>query len=177
MSSTQSFYDAIGSTLAYLLFFWERATPSYVQVPHTTWLSFTRPSPALVLQATNAGARRPGYEATRAVQCFKCHYLTPNSIWEKNLSHPWLSWACHSPHKWFIPNSKQHYWSCISCLIHLPHHHLGHWHQLHGQQSILCHNCLVDKRRAGEPTNGEIHTELWKKMKAPVVLMPRCCAA
>jgi len=25
---------------------------------------FTRPSPALVLQATNAGARRPGYEAS-----------------------------------------------------------------------------------------------------------------
>jgi len=31
---------------------------------------FTRPSPALVLQATNAGVRRPGYEATvRALQC------------------------------------------------------------------------------------------------------------
>ena len=27
-------------------------------------LSFTRPSPALVLQATNTGVRRPGYEAS-----------------------------------------------------------------------------------------------------------------
>jgi len=27
-------------------------------------ISFTRPSPALVLQATNTGARRPGYKAT-----------------------------------------------------------------------------------------------------------------
>ena len=41
----------------------ECATPPHVQVRRTTWLSFTRPSPALVLQATNAGARRPGYEA------------------------------------------------------------------------------------------------------------------
>jgi len=55
---------AIGSALAYLLFFRECATPPHVQVRYTTWLSFTRPSPALVLQATNAGARRPGYEAT-----------------------------------------------------------------------------------------------------------------
>jgi len=54
---------AIGRALAYLLFFRECATPPHVQVRHTTWLSFTRPSPALVLQATNAGARRPGYEA------------------------------------------------------------------------------------------------------------------
>ena len=54
---------AIGSTLAYLLFFQECATPPHVQLRHTTWLSFTRPSPALVLQATNAGAKRPGYEA------------------------------------------------------------------------------------------------------------------
>ena len=41
---------------------------SFIQVRHTTWLSFTRPSPTLVLQATNAGARRPGYEATCTVQ-------------------------------------------------------------------------------------------------------------
>ena len=54
---------AIGSALAYLLFFPECATPPHIQVRHTTWLSFTRPSPALVLQVTNAGARRPGYEA------------------------------------------------------------------------------------------------------------------
>ena len=59
---------AIGSALAYLLFFREYATPPYVQVYHTTWLSFARPSPALVLQATNAGARRPGYQAIVLVQ-------------------------------------------------------------------------------------------------------------
>jgi len=34
---------------------------------YVMWLSFTRPSPALVLQATNAGVRRPGYE-TRGVR-------------------------------------------------------------------------------------------------------------
>jgi len=28
--------------------------------------SFTRPSPTLILQATDAGGRRPGYEATQA---------------------------------------------------------------------------------------------------------------
>jgi len=54
---------AIGSALAYLLFLWECATPPHVQIRHTMWLSFTVPSPALVLQATNAGVRRPGYEA------------------------------------------------------------------------------------------------------------------
>jgi len=42
----------------------ECATPPLVQVRHTMWLSFTKPSPTLVLQATNAGARRPGYVAT-----------------------------------------------------------------------------------------------------------------
>jgi len=54
----------IGSAIAYLLFFRECATPPYVQVHHTTWLSSTRPSPALVLQVTNAGTRRTGYKAT-----------------------------------------------------------------------------------------------------------------
>jgi len=41
----------------------ECATPPHVQVRHWTWLSFTRPSPMLVLQVTNAGVRKPGYEA------------------------------------------------------------------------------------------------------------------
>ena len=36
-------------------------------VVHCTWLSFTRPSPALVLQATNTGVRRAGYEASAMV--------------------------------------------------------------------------------------------------------------
>jgi len=61
---------AIGSALAYLTFFQECATPPYVHVCHTTWLRFTWPSPALVLQATNAGARRPGYEAKWVVLLF-----------------------------------------------------------------------------------------------------------
>jgi len=41
----------------------ECATPPHIQAHHCTWLSFTRPSPALVLQATNAEVRRHGYEA------------------------------------------------------------------------------------------------------------------
>ena len=45
----------------------ECATPPHIQVRHTTWLSFTRPSPALVLQATNAGVRRPGNKANLAL--------------------------------------------------------------------------------------------------------------
>ena len=66
MSSAQSFYSPClcsGSTLTYLLFFRECATPPHIQVRHCTWLSFTRPSPTLVLQATNSGVRRPGYKA------------------------------------------------------------------------------------------------------------------
>ena len=73
---------AIGSAFAYLLFFRECATPPHILVRHTTWLSFTRPSPALVLQATNAGARRPGYEAIPHVHCewyvprmYECMYV------------------------------------------------------------------------------------------------------
>ena len=54
---------AINSALTYLQVFRECATPPHIQVRHCTWLSFTRPSPGLVLQATNAGVRRPGYEA------------------------------------------------------------------------------------------------------------------
>ena len=53
----------IGSTLTYLGLFQECATPPHIQVRHCTWLSFTRPSPALVLQATNAGVRSPGVTA------------------------------------------------------------------------------------------------------------------
>jgi len=57
----------ISSTLANLLFFWECATPSYVQVHHTTWLSFTRPFPVLVLQVTTLGREGLG---TRLVRTF-----------------------------------------------------------------------------------------------------------
>ena len=38
-------------------------------------ISFTRPSPVLVLQATNTGVRRPGYEAS-----FDPHLLTSSAI-------------------------------------------------------------------------------------------------
>ena len=72
---------AIGNALAYLLFFWECATPPHVQVRHTTWLSFTRPSPALVLQVTNAGVRRPGYEAR------VCRLLILNIRWKRSPFH------------------------------------------------------------------------------------------
>ena len=37
--------------------------PPNIQVRHLHMISFTRPSLALVLQVTNAGVRRPGYEA------------------------------------------------------------------------------------------------------------------
>ena len=70
----------------------ERATPPYmyVQVRHTMWPSFTRPSPALVLQATNAGARRPGYEATITPHT---HTHTHTHIHKpaRNLKNPWGS--------------------------------------------------------------------------------------
>ena len=52
---------AIGSALAYLLFFRECATPPHVQVHDLVLPGLL---PALVLQATNAGMRRPVYEAT-----------------------------------------------------------------------------------------------------------------
>jgi len=45
----------ISSALAYLLFFWECATPPHVQVCHCTWLSLPGLPPALVLQATTLG--------------------------------------------------------------------------------------------------------------------------
>jgi len=45
-------------------FFWECATPPHLQVCHCMRLSFTRPSSALVLQVTNTGVWRPGYETS-----------------------------------------------------------------------------------------------------------------
>ena len=58
----------------------ECATPPHVQVRHRTWLSFTRPSPALVLQATNAGVRRPEYEATCWPIVLTCHIFLPTRL-------------------------------------------------------------------------------------------------
>ena len=53
----------IGSALAYVLFPGMCHSSTRPGMPlHVT--QFTRPSPTLVLQATNAGVRRPGYEAT-----------------------------------------------------------------------------------------------------------------
>ena len=41
--------------------------------------SFTRPSPALVQQATNAGVRRPGYEASSVVRASEQSSKDPGS--------------------------------------------------------------------------------------------------
>jgi len=75
---------AIGRTLAYLLFFRECATPPHVQVRHTMWLSFTRPSPTLVLQATNTGLRRPGYKANTLLHT--TIHLTPITCTSSSLA-------------------------------------------------------------------------------------------
>jgi len=68
MSSTQSFYSprlwlVVHSTHLWFPGMYHVPSP-HVQVCHCMWLNFTRPSPALVLQATNGGVRRPGYKAT-----------------------------------------------------------------------------------------------------------------
>ena len=92
MSSTQHSTSvfAIGSTLTYLLFFWECATPPHVQIHHCTSLSFTRPSPALVLQVTNVGVRRPGCEATWLYNCpFPCLTVDLQAV---NNSTPAYTW-------------------------------------------------------------------------------------
>jgi len=51
--------------------------PPNVQVCHGHMTSFTRSSPVLVLQVTNAGVRRPGYEAKCppcVSSCVPSHY-------------------------------------------------------------------------------------------------------
>ena len=50
---------AIGSTLPYLQLCHSSTHPS----TSLHMMNFTRPSPALVLQSTNAGVRKSGYEA------------------------------------------------------------------------------------------------------------------
>ena len=57
----------IGSILAYLLGMCHSSTRPGMSL---TWLSFTRPSPALVLQVANAGMRRPWYKAKSSLQCY-----------------------------------------------------------------------------------------------------------
>ena len=59
--SLQSVF-AIGSALTYLHFFWNVPLLHSSTRPGTSLhvISFTRPSPTLVLQTTNTGARRPG---------------------------------------------------------------------------------------------------------------------
>jgi len=58
---------AIGSALAYLLF--SRNVPLLHMSRYVIQRDSVLPGlyPALVLQATNAGARRPGYEASQLV--------------------------------------------------------------------------------------------------------------
>ena len=103
MSSAQSFYGPclrIGSTLAYLLFFWECATLPHVQVRHCTWLSFTRPSAVLVLQVTNTGVRRPGSMDINLVSTVKGMANLSSEHWTRHSLHSALfnvykyrSWA------------------------------------------------------------------------------------
>jgi len=72
---------AIGSALAYLLLFQECATPPHVQVRHATWLSFTRPSPALVLQCWGEKAWVQGYITTTFLEILHGPPLLRSSIW------------------------------------------------------------------------------------------------
>ena len=64
---------AISSALAYLLFFQECATPLYIQVRHTTWLSFTGPSPRISTASDKRWGERPGYEARLALLVPRMH--------------------------------------------------------------------------------------------------------
>ena len=101
---------AIGSALAYLLFFQECATPPHVQVRHTTWLSSTRPSPALVLQATNAGSRKPGYEAT--VGPCNLFYKRPLKIAPPTLRHTTCTLVTLSKEQFPLWEGRCPLWSC-----------------------------------------------------------------
>jgi len=72
-----------------------------------TWLSFTRPSPTLVLQATNAGVRRPGYEASTVAGCRLTRMIvTPQCPTSRQFLTCWnchlvLSSYFHSHKEWF----------------------------------------------------------------------------
>ena len=110
----------IGSALAYLLFFREGATPPHVQVRHTTWLSFTRPSPALVLQATNAGARRPGYEATLNIGGWQWDVLYNNCPFsvrgpDQRPQHPY--WSFQDAFCWTHRKCTVHLWNGSGSLL------------------------------------------------------------
>jgi len=70
---------AIGSTLTYLLFFWKCATPPHIQVRHCMWLSFTRPSPTLVLQATNTGVKKAWVRGDG--NCTEWSYSSSMDLW------------------------------------------------------------------------------------------------
>ena len=121
MSSAQSFYGSclqFGSVLTYLLFSWECSTPPHVQIRHTTWLSFARPSPTLVVQATNTGMRRPGYEANWSCQWIgrSMGGLHPCRLWWSRLFlvhvfHPLIIFklfhGTRTHQKWF-PSTLQH---------------------------------------------------------------------
>ena len=93
MSSAQSFYgpclDSVAYSLAVLLGMCYSST-----CPGTSLhvISFARPSPMLVPQATKAGVRRPGYEARESLgktlhiilECYT-HTEMDTLIW----THPW----------------------------------------------------------------------------------------
>ena len=63
LDTKQSWRHLLGSESCFTAVQTESATPPHVQVMSLHMIS-TRPSPVLVLQVTNAGVRRPGYEAT-----------------------------------------------------------------------------------------------------------------
>jgi len=63
------------------------------QVCHCRWLSFTRPSPTLVLQETNAGVRGPGYEARYTLQRGRAATVCTLAWVASKLSgNSWSSW-------------------------------------------------------------------------------------
>ena len=72
----------------------ECATPPHVQV-RLHVISFTRPSPALVLQVTNAGVRRPGYKDTctiDVVNLYTLYVVRPNYLsilQSQSIFNPW----------------------------------------------------------------------------------------
>ena len=131
MSSAQLFYGPCLWLVAHLLTCCFSGNVPHVQVCHCTWLSFTRPSPALVLQATNAGVRRSGYDASWEQLFITIHQLVcllakfHNLILcAHNLSdliwlHPFSTWiikyysySLDDCDQWTEPSSKHSFWRC-----------------------------------------------------------------
>ena len=74
--------------------------PGTFTVRHCTWPSFTGPSPVLVLQATNAGARRPGYKSYHFITCQWSMFVPQQDFFhcegscEENFSWKPYTWLC-----------------------------------------------------------------------------------